>query len=271
MFALVALTMISFAPDTALDIANAERAFSKRFSEIGFRDSFLEFFADEAISFEPEPGLAKPRLQPRPSGPEKDNNLVWEPIFAGINSSRDMGFTTGPLWGVSVADGKRDPNFNGTYFSVWTKKPEGWKVLIDLGVGSQKVEGQLKLLEPDAVEPTKVDKQTILDLDKKATTIGKPHGESIAAHAEENAVVVLYGVGPLNGKAEITSKFTLPTTKWEPIDATVSPAGDFAFIYGKFGFGGEKPREGHYVRVWRRGKNGWKILAQTAQPLPPKR
>jgi hypothetical protein len=45
-------------------VAQTERAFSARCAENGIRDSFLEYFASNAIHFEPEPRLARPDLEP---------------------------------------------------------------------------------------------------------------------------------------------------------------------------------------------------------------
>src|SRR5207244_9841653 len=46
-------------PASLQAMVDAERAFSRRAAEVGMRDSFLEFFADDAVRFDAAPGPAK--------------------------------------------------------------------------------------------------------------------------------------------------------------------------------------------------------------------
>src|SRR5919204_972098 len=66
--------------DTELEFAAAARV-------KGIRDSFLEFFADDAIAFEPQPVKAKDRLSSRPSQPFAVNELTWEPRTGDVAAS----------------------------------------------------------------------------------------------------------------------------------------------------------------------------------------
>ena len=76
-------------------LVDAERAFAQTATEKGIRDSFLEYFADDAIAFEPAPTSATARLRSRPSRPFSDAELVgslgpvmW-PRAANWGGSRD--------------------------------------------------------------------------------------------------------------------------------------------------------------------------------------
>ena len=50
-------------------LADAERSFSQTAGEIGIKDSFLAYFAEDSIDFEPDPGPAIARIQ---SGPHRN-------------------------------------------------------------------------------------------------------------------------------------------------------------------------------------------------------
>jgi hypothetical protein len=55
---------------SALDsLVEAERAFARTAVRKGIRDSFLEYFADDALALTPEPQSAKERLRTRPARP----------------------------------------------------------------------------------------------------------------------------------------------------------------------------------------------------------
>src|SRR5512145_1769415 len=64
----------------ALDsLVEAERAFARAAVQKGIRDSFLEYFADDALALTPEPQPAKDRLRTRPARPFSELELTWEP------------------------------------------------------------------------------------------------------------------------------------------------------------------------------------------------
>ncbi len=65
----VGSTASTTAPPALLKMAEAERAFSKRATDATPREAFIEFFADESVSFQPEPGSARERLRKQPAPP----------------------------------------------------------------------------------------------------------------------------------------------------------------------------------------------------------
>jgi len=66
---IAALVLALQVPVPLSEMADAERAFARRASQLGVRDSFLEFFADDAVRFDEQPSAAKPfleKLKPQP-------------------------------------------------------------------------------------------------------------------------------------------------------------------------------------------------------------
>src|SRR3954463_2068383 len=64
-------------PSALESLANAERAFAKTATETGIRDSFLAYFDEDAIAFNPAPVSATARLRSRPARPFTDYELRW--------------------------------------------------------------------------------------------------------------------------------------------------------------------------------------------------
>src|SRR5690349_4583493 len=83
------------APPALLKMAEAERAFSKRASDATPREAFIEFFADESVSFQPEPGSARERLRKQPAPPPGAIAFQWEPRTGDVAASGDLGYLTG--------------------------------------------------------------------------------------------------------------------------------------------------------------------------------
>ncbi len=96
----------------------------------GARAASLAFLAEDAIMFEPGPVNAKKTWTARPEG---GLSLSWQPTFAVMARSCDLGFTTGPAeWRKEKGDEK--PLGYGQYISVWKKQAdEAWKVILDVG------------------------------------------------------------------------------------------------------------------------------------------
>src|SRR5205809_6101490 len=102
--ALLAAAVLGAGPAALAAMVEAERAFAKRASEVGVRDSFLEFFADDAIRFAEAPGPAKAFMKGLPSQPPSVVELSWEPRFGDAAASGELGYLTGPATRVVHRD-----------------------------------------------------------------------------------------------------------------------------------------------------------------------
>src|SRR6476660_10209805 len=93
----VSLVRTQDSSSAALDaMVNAERAFARTATQKGIRDSFLEFFAEDAIAFNPAPVSATERLRSRPGRPFSDYELRWEPRTGDVAARGELGWLTGP-------------------------------------------------------------------------------------------------------------------------------------------------------------------------------
>jgi uncharacterized protein (TIGR02246 family) len=66
---------------------------------------------------------------------EPHYSLRWEPTFADIAASGDMGYTIGRYRARRYDENGKQIDRTGTYTSIWRKNAEGqWKVVLDSGV-----------------------------------------------------------------------------------------------------------------------------------------
>src|SRR4030095_16654649 len=120
-------------PTALASLTATERAFARTSVEKGFRESFLTFFANDGIFFQPQPVKARETLRAQPAKPQTFT-LNWEPIFGDVSDAGDLGFTTGP-YPLSDNSQQDSPPQHGCFFSVWKVQSDGsWKVVIDAGI-----------------------------------------------------------------------------------------------------------------------------------------
>ena len=256
-------------------VVDTERAFAHTATLKGVRDSFLEFFADDAIALTPLPTSAKERLRSRPSQPFSANELAWEPRTGDIAGSGEIGWLTGPSSFHAAGETRLQ---YGNYLSVWRRQPDGaWRVFIDIGVGTP---------QPVTFAPG----FTRFPFGSRYT--GKD-GRADAARAlvesdrELNARIASEGAdkayGPrLADRARLHRDGTMSTVGRAPIvewlkqhaasmsattgAADSSESGDLGFSYGTYEMKGTTPQSGAYLRIWMRDAAGtWIIVADVTQ------
>lgn len=278
---------------TAHDVAEAERAFARRSVETGWRESFLEFFADDAVSYAPEPGNAKERLRKRPPTPRPQKMILdWWPVFADISRSGDMGISTGPSHGYENTP-ERKSVYHGYYFSVWKKQADGtWKVAIDVGVetppppAADARAAPLRTAPPTAWKPKRddADASARRDLSEILAFEGEVSRRLAAGKVAEtyqrisDPEVRLHrdGILPLVGQPAIVSHLSEKARRltWQPTNGDISRAADLAYTSGAYELTAKDAgvERGYYLHVWRRdGKGRWRLTADVMSPAPDKK
>ncbi|MCF8504677.1 MAG: nuclear transport factor 2 family protein [Caulobacter sp.] len=263
------------APITPAPVVAAERAFAADGAALGFKASFLKHSAPDAIVIQPEPVNAWESLRAAPDSKPDDPRLEWWPIWAGISASGDLGFTTGPY---SVA-GKR----RGHYFTVWKKQQDGqWKWVFDGGVGSDPVASPGPDSTPGFLQVSRVRGQYPESAmagvkAAEAAMAVEARTDSKAAYLKVLACDARIQASPM---APATGCSTFgPELDWRAkeidfsaVGGDVSSAGDMAWTYGTAGWVRDgAPVQAHYVRVWQRRAEGWKIVFDELLIPPPPR
>jgi ketosteroid isomerase-like protein len=263
------------APDLAA-LADAERAFAKAATVEGWRDAFLEFFADDAIAFAPGVVSAKDRLRKQPSRPFSEAELVWEPRTGDVAASGELGWLTGPS--TSINHKSPDPKRGyGCYLSIWRKQPDGaWRVYIDVGINGP---------EPVQFAPgftrTAVDKRYARNDGKEAATASLASADrdlnarlesqgparAFAVHLTPSSRLHRPGSSPIVGRDAIGSWLELNARAGTAKDtaAEAAASGDLGYSYGTFQLTEPTPLAGVYVRLWSRDEAGkWWLMADVA-------
>lgn len=261
----------------------AERAFARTSVEKGIRESFLEFFADDGINFQPHPVKTREAILKRPAPTTRPPVVLnWEPAYADISRAGDLGYTTGPYVLTDNSPQKNSPHY-GFYFSVWKKQADGsWKVVIDAGIDtpdhSQRkfpLEAAPRTYLPRNVPKGKPDERSfLLTLDQAFMRQGVELVKAYSAFLGEPARLHRNGNFPFTGRNAIQSYLLGIRARihGEPIYSDVSSSNDLGYTYGSYEFQWEEnvTQKGYYVRVWKRDRKGyWRIVLDTLSPLPP--
>jgi ketosteroid isomerase-like protein len=269
-------------PRAQVEMVNAERAFSKLASERGFRESFITYFAEDGIGFNPHPYKVKETLssQPAPakSGPA---SFKWAPAYGDIAEAGDLGWDTGPVVFEDTTPEKK-PVRHGMFFSVWKKQIDGnWRVVLDLGANVPEAVTPLDAPFKTSYTPSGKRRANVA-VDDEITGLLKIERELLAAakagtvaqafegRLSDDARVHRPGVMPKVGKAarDWLGKQTT-SLSGEPIKADVSRSGDLGYAYGSYELSGPQPEKGYYARVWKRDSSGeWRIVLDTVNPIP---
>jgi ketosteroid isomerase-like protein len=252
-------------------LVESERSFSRTAGTKGVKESFLEYFAPDSISFQPDPGPAIARVRDWPPPKRPGVVLSWEPVFADISHAGDMGYTTGPTLTHDTGPEPR-PDRHGWYFSVWRKQTSGdWKVALDVGVATPGDPSPKPQLHAASAPGYASGKAGEVDAQRTAILALEREPGADARHAAQESRLHRDGVFPILGHAAVVADLAQrpgPTLA-EPKDVVVSSSADLAYGYGSFTRGasaGGATEHGWYTRVWKRNPaGGWEMVAQIEQ------
>lgn len=272
----------------ALDsLVASERAFARLSLERGIRESFLTFFSEHCIVFQPHPVEYKEMVKDKPAQQNpKKVTLDWEPIFADVAEFGDLGYTTGPSTLTDNSLDRRPPQ-HGFFFSVWKRQRDGlWKVVLDVGTstheayaGSKQLRTAKQVVRDTVIFGRDLDRERkgLLDIERsflrsvQAKGILPGYSEFLSSDARLHRQSVQPILGLDSIKVLLSS---LPDQlSWNPIYSDVSHSVDLGYVYGSYEYRNrtlkEAEEQGYYARVWKRDlQNKWKIVMEVNIPLP---
>ena len=248
-------------------MADAERAFAARARVVGWKQAFLDYFADDAVGFDGKStGPAKDQIRTNPD-PPKDFQLLWEPRFGDIAASGELGWLTGPSTSINPARNNGAPR-HGNYASVWKRQADGsFKVVMDVGVNQPEAvtfpAGLTRAARAGAFSGATTNATaTLADADRalsRAAASGQAaayrgrlapgarlHRHDVAIRIGEDQILAWLGTQPAAPAAE--HRF-----------AEAARSGDLGYTWGTF-------PGGFYMRVWSRDAAGaWKVALDVVQ------
>ena len=272
-------------PDARLAVlVEAERTFARTAETRGLRTAFLDNLADSSVLLNPALTPARPYYEGQPDRP---GLLLWEPLFAIVASSNDLGFTTGP-WTYRPDPLDSTSYRYGHYVSVWSRTSETpWKVVIDGGIPHAQMQGPAELVLPSGrqrafggkqpASALEAERTSLLALEEQLTVSAQAEGVSTALQAHARPDVRLYRAGflPAVGHSDadnLLAKTENPST-WEPVGVHLSADATLACTYGHAYTGtisgtSSPPPTHSYLRIWRKeGKAPWQIALDLTLPL----
>jgi ketosteroid isomerase-like protein len=266
--ALMAATPALAATPSPAEIEKAERAFAADGLALGIRDSFLAHMADDAIVFSPGPVNAKTLYEKRPSS--KTPRLEWWPRKVVIARSGDLGLSVGP-WAI---DGKR----GGYYATIWRKGPDGlWKWIYDGGAeaDASKAPGPET---PATTGPVATSGSASAAIGLAAARAAEARFADMAGEDAPKAYrsvltsdAWLLGVSETLEPTAIDQRIAAPASlALKPLGGGASRAGDLAWTYGEAGWVAhdETPVHAHYMHVWQKRPEGWRLIFETLNTDP---
>jgi ketosteroid isomerase-like protein len=262
-------------PQALTQMIDAERAFAARAVVVGWKQAFLEYFADSAVGFDGGVGPAKDQIRRNPD-PPADLQLLWEPRYGDIAASGELGYLTGPVRNIRKSRDNGRPR-HSNYASIWKRQPDGsFKVVLDFGVttpqpvpfaaGFTRAAGNRFTGDYDDTTPPLSAADGVLNSGLRVRQADGYRGRlasGVRFHRE--------GIMPVVGdRAALRWLATQPA--YSSIDSRFAEAarsGDLGYTWGSYTVGPvQKPSQrGFYIRIWQRERNGqWNVALDALQP-----
>lgn len=260
------------------DMVRTEQRFAARALVVGWKQAFLEYFADSASGFDDDQVVPAKELYRQVPDPPKDLRVIWEPRYGDMASSGDLGYLTGPVRRINPAVNGGRPR-HSIYASVWKRQADGsFRVVMDMGVdtpapvpfprGFTRAPQTERYARKTTVESAV---KSLRDTDAALTNaLRGGQSEAYRGHLAEGARLHRPDVMPIVGEQAIVAWLTGQPryASGESKFAETSMAGDLGYTYGTYGLEGTHASHGFYVRVWSRGVDGvWRVALDVLQPV----
>lgn len=244
-------------------VINAEKSFAAYALAHNSRDAFMHFL-DSAYGIEFNNGDAKKSYDIWSVKKPDSSKLIWQPAYAGIASSGDIGFTTGP-WEYKPQAGAASVAA-GQFATIWHITQNGeWKYLLDIGVDGNVPAYTVSHIKTFTDTAGTVDGADAMTVDRKfILQYQASHNDAYKAVVTNDSWFVLKGSDPLIGSQQILAGIEqIPANiQFIPMGGGESGAGDMVYVYGTMR---HEASITNYLRVWQKAKNGYKLLLQVLQ------
>lgn len=244
------------------NLVNAEKKFAAWSVAHGTKDAFLKFMDSNAIVFEKgQPVNALPFWKEKNS---QAGILDWYPLTAGISSTGDFGYTSGPwFYKIPASD---TIVASGQFTSIWHLDKNGeWKFILDMGTTNVPLP---KLIDTIVWKKKPVPKfkkgnlSSMLATDSAFVTLQLNNSEN--AYKNFISTVFLFnrsGQLPQEGQwKNLTREITYKTLGYG-----ISPSRDLGYVYG---IATISPQSDNFLRIWRREGTQWKLVLEVLR-IPP--
>jgi len=201
-----------------------------------------------------------------------EDKMTWEPVFAGVSHSGEMGYTYGK---------KKNGNYYGT---IWVKSEKGpWRVAFSQGLWAMEVK-----TTPPNFDLYSYGKGSppLVETDREFSRLSVTKGSAVAFYRYISSIgVAISASGPPRDQdtyaglaaEEKKSSGKTPRTRlnWEPLLARLAAGGDLGYTHGYYRLvsydkeGKKQYGFGYYVSVWQIQPDGrWKFVLDGGNRAP---
>jgi len=119
-------------------LMQTDRQFSELSIEKGALAAFDRFMSDDAVIFRNrvDPVVGRDPIRALMAS-DTAGTLIWEPYFADVAASGDLGYTLGRYEAGYTDSAGVGRTAYGKYVTIWKKQPDGtWRFVFDTGSSS---------------------------------------------------------------------------------------------------------------------------------------
>ena len=254
----ISLCLQLHAQKTIDGLVAAERAFAQYALDKNVKQAFLQFADSTGLQFAEGKPIKSTELWAKRE--ENKTVLKWQPQFAEIAASGDLGYTTGPWTFQNTATDTIAGR--GQYTTVWHAAENGeWKFLVDFGHShsSSLINPAKDVTKVKAPKKNKATQKSLIEAQEAFKLLA-----SINPQAAYQKYLSRQSILNFNGKLPITNTFD-QLSPFNDITGGVSfniqgsgiaSSGDMGYVYGATTY---KEKTDNYLHIWRHEKNGWKL------------
>ena len=279
------LAMLLAAGPGVEELFKADRAFSTLAAQKGPRAAFLEYLAEGAIIFRPQP-IDAISFYKSQTGPE--GKLQWEPIRGDLSKGQDLGYTTGP-WQMTTSSGGKDTIRDGYYVSIWKKQADGrWMIVLDVGVPTPKEEdspasaragtapppptrGSLASSRAPAIQVPATDDLALLDSGLGEATILYGALAAYQAFSADDVRIYRPNELPLPGRERLSALIGSRKLEFKTLGSGLASSRDLGYTYGVTEIIGGDDGKGNkyfaYLHVWGKKDDRWRLALDLRTPV----
>jgi hypothetical protein len=259
-------------PQALQRMVSTERAFAASAAELGVRDAFLTFFADDAVQIAAGSDGAHTTVSPAKAGlrtlgqPKLPllSRLMWEPFTGHVSGDGTLGWLTGGYANLSLVT--KEVVAQGAYFSVWKRQGDGtWRVWLDEGISLPSVWQDASPFriapEPDLGGVGGMGET--IDAAERSVAAG---GAAWQQRLAKDVRLHRDGKMPFVGRDDAIAwaQAAWKAVRYTSIRTEVAGSDDLGVTLG--GYDATPAEHGTWVRVWKRNHAGeWRIVFETSK------
>ena len=249
-------------------LLEAERTFAAYGGQHSVKDSFSKFLNTAYLFRDDKFVLGGPFYA---SQSERPGRLTWRPTYARIAASGNWGITTGPVE-FHPNSAAEPPVGYGNFVTLWQKTTGGtWQVTYDGGISYATPATASEIVHPkvfatklqgtvDTVALRSSLQQTEAAFAVRArSSLQQAYEAVLPKPGNELRLLREEAVPYVGAAAQRLAAESRQAVTCRPFQAAVASSGELGYTLGYLDF---EQQRGHYLRVWQREGQQWKLTLE---------